>query len=304
MKKTFGIWIAIAFGLILLLAACGEKSQEDVVKKLEDKLENMNGYKAAAEMKMNTGPESLKYQLDIWHKKKDFYRVALKNNQDEKGNQIILKNEDGVFVLTPALNKSFKFQRDWPEKTSQPYLFQSLVQDIVKDNEATFKVTDAAYVFQTKTNYQSNNNLPYQEIHIDKKSYTPKLVKVLDKDKNALVEVKFNNFDTNPSFKGDDFALEKNMTSGATETSASANETVDPFTVVLPTETTGSELAEKKEVDLENGQRVVMTYEGEKNFTLIEEKKEVVPTLSSPQEVTGEIVNLGHTIGAISDNSI
>ncbi|WP_099156475.1 LolA family protein [Virgibacillus ndiopensis] len=304
MKKTFGIWIAVVFCLILLLAACGEKSQEDVVKKLEDKLENMNGYKAEAEMKMNTGPESLKYQLDIWHKKKDFYRVALKNNQDEKGSQIILKNEDGVFVLTPALNKSFKFQRDWPEKTSQPYLFQSLVQDIVKDKDAEFEVSDSAYIFRTKTNYQSNNNLPYQEIHIDKKSYTPKLVKVLDKDKNALVEVKFKNFDTNSSFKDDDFALEKNMTTGTAETTASTNENMGAFTVVLPTETSGSEITEKKQIDLENGQRVVMTFEGEKNFTLIEEKQEVVPTLSSPQEVNGEIVNLGHTIGAISDNSI
>src|SRR5690625_5969794 len=54
--------------------------------------------------------------------KKDLYRVALTNPEDEKGSQVILKNEDGVFVLTPALDKSFKFQTDWPENSSQPYL--------------------------------------------------------------------------------------------------------------------------------------------------------------------------------------
>ncbi|MGY0693676.1 LolA family protein [Virgibacillus sp. FSP13] len=304
MKKKFSIWLLIVFGLILLLAACGEKSQEDVLKKLDEKVDEMSGYKAKAEMKMNTGQESQKYKIDIWHKKKDFYRVSLKNDQDEKGSQIILKNKDGVFVLTPALNKSFKFQTNWPDNSSQPYLYQSLVDDIKKDKEAEFKVTDSHYIFQTKTNYQSNNNLPYQEIHFDKKTYTPDLVKVLDKDKNALVEVKFSDFNTKPSFKDDDFAMEKNMTSGDADAPVSTNENAESLTVVFPLYMAGAELAEQKEIATENGKRVVMTYVGEKNFTLIEEQTEVAPTLSSPQEVRGDIVNLGHTIGALSDNTI
>src|SRR5690625_6991808 len=95
MKKNIGILITVALGLVLLLAACGEKSQEDVVAKLEDKLEEMDGYKAKAEMKMNTGQDDQEYQLDVWHKKKDLYRVALTNPEDEKGSQVILKNEGG-----------------------------------------------------------------------------------------------------------------------------------------------------------------------------------------------------------------
>lgn len=304
MKKIFGVWLVVAFGLILLLTACGEKSQEDVVKKLADKVDAMSGYKAKAEMKMNTGQESQKYQIDIWHKKKELYRVSLKNNQDEKGNQVILKNKDGVFVLTPALNKSFKFQTDWPDNSSQPYLFQSLVDDVKKDKEAEFKVSDSNYIFQTKTNYQSNNNLPYQEIYFDKKTYTPVMVKVLDKDKNALVEVKFQDFDMKPSFKDDDFAMEKNMSGKETDQTVSADENADPFSVVFPLYMAGAELSEKKEVATDNGKRVIMTYAGEKKFTLIEEQADVMQTLASPQEVNGDIVNLGHTIGALSDNTI
>src|SRR5690625_2007977 len=111
MKKNIGILITVALGLVLLLAACGEKSQEDVVAKLEDKIEEMDGYKAKAEMKMNTGQDDQEYQLDVWHKKKDLYRLALTNPEDEKGSQVILKNEDGVFVLTPALDKDRKSTR-------------------------------------------------------------------------------------------------------------------------------------------------------------------------------------------------
>lgn len=314
MMKKIGVWLTVAIGLVLFLSACGEKSQEDVVTKLEENLEEMDGYKAEAEMKMNTGQEDQEYQLDVWHKKEDFYRVSLTNPEDEKGSQVILKNEEGVFVVTPALDKSFKFQTDWPDNGSQPYLFQSLVKDIQEDPEAEFEATDTHYIFRTETNYQSNNNLPYQEIQFDKKDFTPDFVKVLDKDMNPLVEVQFTEFDTEPSFKDEDFALEKGTTSGdeteqevsktEEEETEATEEADEPLSVVFPEDAAGAELDEKKEMDLENGERVILTYAGDKDFTFIQEKMDVVPTLSSPQEVEGDIVNIGHSIGALSENTL
>lgn len=310
MNKKVSIWMAVLIGMVLLLSACGEKSQEDVVKKLDDKLNTLEGYKVEADMVMNTGQEEQTYGINIWHKKDDMYRVALSNSQDEKGNQIILKNEDGVFVLTPALDKSFKFQTDWPDNSSQPYLFQSLVKDIEEDEDAEFETTDTHYVFKTKTNYQSNNNLPFQEIHIDKKEFTPSLVKVMDKDKQALVEVSFSDFDIDPTFEKQDFVLEDNMktNSEVAETSAPVETDEDdettPMSVVFPENTAGAELTEKKEVQLENGKRVILSYSGEKNFTLVEEKRSAMHTLMSPREVEGDIVNLGHAVGALSNNAI
>ncbi|MFC4025328.1 outer membrane lipoprotein carrier protein LolA [Oceanobacillus longus] len=309
MKKIYAYRVAFILALlVLLLAACGEKSQEDVLAKLEKNMEEMTGYKAKAEMAMNTGQEEQKFNIEIWHQKEDFYRVALENSLDQKESQIILKNEDGVFVLTPALDKSFKFQTEWPENSSQPYLYQSLVNDVFKDTEAAFETTENHYIFKTKTNYQSNNNLPSQEVYFDKDTYTPAMVKVLDKDQNALVEVNFSNFEMDPSFNEDDFTMEKNMTSSDSadeETAGQVQETAsEDLTVLYPLFTAGSENMEKKEVELENGSRVILTFEGDKNFTLIEEINHTAPVLSSPQEVNGEIVNLGNTIAALSDNTL
>lgn len=304
MKKKFGILIVVAFGLILMLTACGEKSQQQVVDKLTNNLEAMDGYKAKAEMKMNTGDKPQTFTIDTWYKKKDFYRVALADNEDKKSNQIILKNEDGVFVLTPALEKSFKFQTEWPENSSQPYLYQSLVNDVTSDKDAAFEVTDKHYIFKTKTNYQSNNNLPFQEVYFNKKTYTPELVKVLDKDKKALVEVKFSSFDTKPGFEKDDFTMDKNMASSDVDAPVSGEETDDTLTVLFPEYTAGAELKERKEVEIADGKRVILTFSGEKNFTMVEEKRDVQPTLSSPQELKGDIVNLGHSVAALSDNTI
>lgn len=304
MKKRVGFLLMVVVGLVLILAACGEKSQESVIEKLDQHVSSMEGYKAKAEMKMKTGQEEQTHEIDVWYKKEDFYRVELISNQDEKGSQVILKNEDGVFVLTPALDKSFKFKNDWPDNSSQPYLYQSLVNDVKRDDEATFTTTDTHYIFLTKTNYPSNNNLPYQEIHFDKKNFTPQLVKVLDQDKTALVEVTFSSFELNPSFAADDFTAETNMTHATTDVPVSVLEDVETLEVMYPLQMAGAELTEQQEIKLENGQRVIMTFSGDKNFTLVQERLNTLAVLASPKEVSGDIVNLGFTIGALSDNTI
>lgn len=304
MKKIFAYRMAFIVALlILLLAACGEKSQEDVVAKLEENMEELTGYKASAEMTMNTGQAEQKFKIDVWYKDEGLYRVALQNSNDDKGSQIILKNGDGVFVLTPALDKSFKFQTEWPDNSSQPYLYQSLVKDVLKDAEAGFESNETHYIFKTKTNYQSNNNLPFQEVHFDKASYTPSLVKVLDKDSNALVEVKFSTFDMGASFADDDFTMEKNMASSAEATSVQASVMGD-LEVFYPLYTAGAEFAEQRDVELDDGKRIIITYEGEKSFTLIEERKNSETTLSAPKEVQGDIVNLGFAVAGHSKNTM
>ncbi|MBM7554390.1 LolA family protein [Thalassobacillus pellis] len=304
MKKRSAL-IIFASLIFILLTACGEQSKEDVVKKLEEQAEKMSGYKTDASMTMNTGKEQQKYHIEVWHKKKDFYRVKLQHDQDEEGSQIILKNKEGVFVLTPALNKSFKFQSEWPQNSSQPYLYESLVQDILKDSEAEFSTMEDYYVFKTKTNYQNNKSLPFQEIYFDKKTYQPVLVKVFDQDMQALVEVQFGGFTKDPSFKEEDFDVQKNMAAVQTEVPVMNMEGEQTFTVRYPAVQLGAELAEKQEVDMEAGKRVIMTYKGDKSFTIIEEQAEVkAASTADVVPVQGEPVNLGFTIGAINDNTL
>ena len=130
----------------------------------------------------------------------------------------------------------------------------------------------------------------------------------MDKDKQALVEVNFATFDRDPTFEEDDFVLDENMKTNkdVAETSASADvdEENPPFSIILPEQTNGAELGEKKQVKLEDGERVILSYEGEKNFTLVEERRESTETMSMPKEVTGDIVNLGNAVGALTNNAV
>ena len=171
MKKRLFI-LMIGLVTILVLSACGAKSQEDVVSALNKKQEELSGYKVKATMTLQMGTDPHEYQVEIWHKDPEFYRVNLENATKDQ-NQMILRNEEGVFVLTPALNKSFKFQSDWPQNSSQAYLYESLIKDITEDKEAKFKESKEHYVFETQTRYQNNKMLPYQEITLNKKDLSP-----------------------------------------------------------------------------------------------------------------------------------
>ncbi|WP_394581764.1 LolA family protein [Cytobacillus firmus] len=303
MKKK---WFMLLAGLLVVLAlsACGSKTQEDVVKDLDKKLEDVKGYKAEAKMTLQMGTDPQTYEIEVWHKDPDFYRVNLKNAQKEQS-QMILRNNDGVFVLTPALNKSFRFQSDWPQNSSQAYLYESLVKDIMEDKEAKFSATKEHYVFETKTRYQNNQMLPVQEIKLKKSDLSPVSVKVMDPDKNALVTVEFSNVKFNASFGKKDFDMQKNMTGAQLEVPVMAEVEDQEFTVKYPQmDMADVKLVDEQEMKTEDGKRVVLTYDGEKSFTLVQEKAAVMPTSSVVTSVKGEPVDLGFTIGALSDNTI
>lgn len=304
-------WVILFAGLILMLilTACGAKSQEDVLKDLNAKAESMNGYKLDAKMTLTMGTDAQEYQIEVWHNKPEEYRVHMKNAEREQS-QMILRNKDGVYVLTPALNKSFKFQSDWPKNSSQPYLFESLVQDILEDDEVKFKETDDHYVFETKTRYQYNKMLPIQEITFNKKDLSPVRLEVMDQDRNVKLTVEFSKVEFDAKFDEGSFDLNRNMTSAQMEVPVASNKEEEAtdvdFTVKVPTEEIpGTNLVDEEEVVTKNGKRVVLTYDGEKSFTLMQEYVAVAETASmAPTPVNGDPVDLGFTIGVLTDHSL
>jgi hypothetical protein len=109
----------------------------------------------------------------------------------------------------------------------------------------------------------------------------------------------------NASFDKDDFDMQKNMTRAQLNLPAMAEGGDEAFTVMYPTtELKGTKLIEEKEVALEDGKRVVLTYDGKKSFTLVQEKVTAKAASVNPTYVEGDLVDLGMTIGAVSDHSI
>ena len=115
-----------------------------------------------------------------------------------------------VYVLTPALNKSFKFQSDWPYSNSQIYLLKSLINDIKDTKDRSFKDAKNGYSLITKVNYPNNSKLVKQTIELDKNGDFKK-VSVYDSNNIICMTMIFDSIDYSPTFKKDYFILDSVM---------------------------------------------------------------------------------------------
>ncbi|WP_134704684.1 outer membrane lipoprotein-sorting protein [Ammoniphilus sp. YIM 78166] len=301
MKRKLG-WLMMLVAIISMLATgCGPKGVDDIVADLNTQLGKMTGYKMNAKLTLQTGKDPQTYDVEVWHNKPDFYRVAL-TSKERDITQIILRNEEGVFVLTPHLNKSFRFQSGWPENHAQVYLYESLVKSILNDDQRVFAEEEGKYTFEVKADYQ-NRSLTTQKIWLAT-DLSPVKVDVMDTNKNVMVTVEFANFQSDAKFDSNSFNKERNMETsminGSVPTMANGEPAPEPkgsFGVIQPTYVPeGLTFMGVQKVDTPEGPQVVLRYQGEYSMTLIEERPKAA-TVSYP---SGEIVDLGHTMGVMT----
>lgn len=253
-----------------------------------------------------------------------------------------------VYVVTPSLNKSFKFQSEWPNNNSQIYLLHALLNDIKKDENRSFEENGGKYIFNTKVNYPNNNQLSKQKITVNK-NMEIEMVEVMNDKNIPQMIMKINSLDFDSTFNDNYFDLDSiieqiepnnsskgnddlsdnnnssnnNTKSNNTNDDSTKNENTDNtkndsnaksddksestgsiddiiYPLYIPT---GTSLTEQERVSKTNGERVILTFDGEKPFLLVEETStvsdefSVIPTFGEPFLLTD-------TIGALADNSI
>ena len=311
MKKLF-----IFLGVFLLVSGCGKYNDKDLIKDLSKTIENSNAYHLSGTLEIYRNEEKYTYTVDSSYKKGDLFKVNL-TNQNNNHEQVILKNKEGVYVITPSLNKSFKFQSDWPYNNSQIYLLQPIITDLNNDSERKFEKTKEGYTITSKVNYSSERDFNTQKIYIDKDKNITK-VEVLDGDNNVKMcltvididyKAKFedNYFDAAKYLKQTEEAKENETTNKentnqtdnqqSTETTTSKIEDiVYPMYVPIDTQLSGQDI-----VETTNGERVILTFSGETPFTVVQETFKDTDTTNY---VYGDPYLILDTVGSITDYSV
>ena len=309
MKKISLIIMSLA---ILLLTGCGKNSESDVLSKLSKKIDNSKGYLMTASLEIVNNDDIYNYNVEAAYKEGDYYRVSLVNTANNH-EQIILKNDEGIYVLTPSLNKSFKFQSEWPYNNSQIYLLQSIVNDLKNDKDLTFEQEKDTYTFTSSVNYPNNRNLVKQQVTFSNDLVLKEAIVLTDTDVPKMT-LRVKDIDFSPNFKKEYFDLEEIMsttenseseaeqpdanTEESTETTASIEDVIYPL--VLPE---GTKLKSEEKVAKTDGERVILTFEGEKPFLLVEETVSIADVLTVIPTM-GEPYMFMDTIGALSTNSL
>lgn len=311
--KKIGILTLV---VLLLTCGCGKTDVTKVKSDFESKVTKAKSYSLTGTMEIMNNEDTFVYTVEASFLKDDYYKVRL-INQTNNHEQVILKNTDGVYVVTPSLNKSFKFQSEWPNNSSQSYLLASLLSDVKNDTESTLEETDNNYVLKASVNYPNNSELVYEKIYFDKDMNLEK-VEVFNNDDIVKIKVNVKSLDLKAGLEEDDFVLNDlidqdccntNTCEKDKENTCENNQTSDKKTgsindiiypLFIPSETY---LTSKEVVDTEEGDRVILTYSGNKNFVLVEEQA----TSSSDFEIIpvyGDPLLLNDSIAALQANSI
>lgn len=293
MKKNF-LFCMLAF--LIILTGCEKNG--DVVSSLTKKIENIESYYLKGEMEIINNETSYLYDVETYGLNGEMFKVDLKNTINNH-EQILLKNKKGVYVLNPSLNKSFKFQSEWPYNNSQAYLLETILKDIKDDKNRKIEKEEDNYIITVKANYTNNPELVNQRIYVNNKNNVYK-VEVLDKNSQPKIIMKIEKIDSDADLKEDDFTLETNMVTSSQihQTSKTLDDITYPM--YLPENTNLSSQDTTKTID---GERIILTFGGDNNLTIIEqtasvnEKYEIV-------SIEGEPIFLGDSVGAISDGVV
>ena len=341
MKRIF----IILFICCLLITGCS--GTKNIKKNFVNRVDGANSYKLNGTLSINNNDDVYNYSVEVGYKKDDYYKVTLKNKANNHV-QIILKTDDGVYVLTPSLNKSFKFQSDWPYNNSQIYLLDAISSDIKNDKDSEISKKDNKYFLMTKVNYSNNSSLIKQKLEFDEEFNLSKVI-VYDKDGIEVMTMKFDKIKLNCKFSKEYFDVDSIIDSESTttesdnknesnttkdsnkdnekntdnKTSTNTNETNkntinnDRNSNTNNTKTTGrlddivyplflpsgTKLVDEERVKKDNGERVIMTYEGEKSFLLVEETMDVFNEFTIIPS-SGEPFQLMDTLGVMTNNSL
>ena len=305
---------------VFLLSGCGKTSESSIIKDLEKKINNSKSYYIEGTLEIVNNEDLYTYDVKVSYAKGDNYKVNLTNKVNNH-EQVILRNSDGVYVVTPRINKSFKFQSDWPYNNSQVYLLKPLLDDILSDENRTFTKDGDNYKIVVAANYPNNEKLVKQEILLDKEANIKK-VTVMDTNGTAQITMNFDKIDLSSKFNDNYFDLkeiidvkeETPSDNKTTENNTNTNTDKDKTTETKQTSTiedviypmylpVNTYLSNKEKVSKDNGERLILTFDGDNPFMLIEEtvtyEKEhlIVPTY-------GELELMASTVAIVNDNSV
>lgn len=283
---------------ILLLSGCGKSKEEKLISEFKSDVNSSKSYLLEGSLELYNGDDTYTYTVKVGYKKKDMYKVNL-TNQVNNHEQIILKNTEGVYVITPSLNKSFKFQSEWPNNSSQSYILESILNDLTTTEDKAYEETDDYYIVKSNVSYPNNPNLTYQKLYFDK-NMNLKKNEVYDKDNILKIKVSVNNIDYKANLEDDYFALDASINEDCCNTSETAEFKDILYPLYIPTDTY---LTTKETVNTDAGTRAILTFSGSKDFVLVEEASnpktefETIPVYGDPIMMNG-------SVGALSGNSL
>lgn len=291
--------ILFIFLLFMIFTITGCKNS---IKKLEEfpeivnKLEN---YKVTGKL-YSVFPTGTKESLiTVYYQKPNMYRVEI-DNSTNGDKQIILKNNNDVYVLLPSVNKSFKLKSGWPINSSYPYLLESLAKDYVNDDNKIITKEDNTTTVEMKVKLYDNASISTEKVVFNNDSGLPQEVLLYDDNKNLTSRFVYMNIEQNIKMDQTLFNKDEVMTLAYETFNSIEHKREKTYPTYYPQD---SNLNDEKTISEDNERTYIMTFTGTVNYTIIEQE-----VIKKEQERTsyleGDIYILGDAVAILNDNMV
>lgn len=289
------VYLLIIFSVLFITVSC--KSGEKKVKDFPEYVNNLDSYKVTGKLYSMFPTGTKESLITVYFQKPENYRVEIdKSTNGDK--QIILKNQEGLYVLIPSVNKTYQLKSGWPVNSSYPYLLQSLAKDYINDDSRVITENDNNTTVDLNVKLFNDVKVVKQTIVFDNETGLPLEVQMYDESNNLQSRFIYMNIEENPTLDKNLFCKNETQTASF-ETYGSieySRETTYP--TYYPSSTS---LKDEKKVSGSNQDITIMTFTGDVNYTIIQEyiyksDKERSEYLES------EIIVMGDFVGFINNN--
>lgn len=292
--KKLGITLIVL--LSFCLVGCGSKTKESkAIEEFSSSVTNATSYELVGDMTVKKDTTTISFSMDVCYKAPAYYKVTYVNNSNNE-RQVLLKNDDGVYVLSPELNKEFKFESKWPLNSSHIYILNKVVNDICDDTASTVKTEGDFYVITSKISHKIRNDLVSQSVYLNTKDYSLDHI-TYDTATDTIMTFTVTSLEFGKTFESNTFNVDAIMESESSLIgeggSNKASEIIfgDVFDdVVLTSSSTSSDYT-------------ILKYSGQKNYTIIYQSYEA-QTVSTAERIYDDFVEMDKCLGFVSKNSL
>ena len=266
MKKKAIVIAAVA--VVLIMAIFLIFRDQPFNQQFRETTAGLTSYLLEGDMEITKGEDIKSYALSVKYLKEqeqDYFRVSL-TDKDLNQEQEIIRNQEGVYVITPSLNQIFKFEGNWPTNSLKPYLLQSMGEIMDQDGVQVEKTADGYRVSATVT-YPNNHNFNVQEMLFDADAKIQYL-EIFNADHVSQLKLSFTKVDYAPGLTVEDFAIPELTNSSVLESGGSLQH--------------------------------ILEYSGDKNFTIVEQiaqSEETTQTVIMSGDLIDAVTLLGQYDG-------
>lgn len=251
--------------VVLVIALCFALRPKAFDTQFEKAMKDMDTYILEGDMEITKGEDVKSYVVQVGYQQvddSDYFKVSLYDKELNQ-EQIILRNSEGVFVVTPSLNQVFKFEGDWPMNSPKPYLLQSMV-DIVNQEDANISKEDEGYLVTSPVVYPNNKNFIQQEMMFDKDANV-KWLQIYNTDNNVELKIVFNKCNYNSDIPKDYFITPTSM-----EAKTNATMLEDADLPLYPSAVFNAQLSNKSTMANNGVTKHMLEFSGDKSFTVVQ----------------------------------